>query len=477
VQQLRPYQQCALDSLRGEFRAGKLRICLVAPTGSGKTTIASHIVLGAVAKGKRVVFVVHRKELADQASTRLDSHGVDHGVVMADHPRRRPGCAVQVCSISTLLRRLTRPAADLLILDECSHAAAKSWVNLRESYPAARAIGLTATPWRLDGKGLAEHFDSSVVAATPKELIASGHLVNYAGYRYLSPDVSDVGMRGGDYERQGLELACSRSQIVGNVVGEWVARASTLRTIVFAVSLSHARLLADAFREQGVAAETVDYSMGREEREGILHRVQTGETRVICNVNLLTEGYDVPALECVVLARPTKSLALYLQMVGRVMRTSPGKQVARIHDHGGLVDRFGLPDEERDYSLRASRTTAPPTVALTTCKACFAIFARAENGAACPECGTELPAPKRKTGPEEVDGLAVDIRSAAAERRERDAWLRQAVEICLSRGYQPGWVVHQHSKRFPNAPKPWGSYREVRARMGRSPRASFGELG
>lgn len=472
-QQLRDYQQSALDHVRDEFRAGRRSVCLVAPTGSGKTTIASHIILSAVAKGRSVVFCAHRKELVDQASARLDEHGVPHGVLMADHPRYRPALQVQVVSIQTILRRATRPPADLLVLDECAHAAAKSWTRLRAIYPDAWVVGLTATPWRLDGRGLAEHFQASVLAAKPRELIAAGHLCDYAGYRYQSPDVSRVAVRGGDFESHGLELACSGSSVVGNVVGEWMAHARGcdglgLRTVLFAVNLRHAYLLADTFRAQGVEAETVDYTMIREQREAILARARSGRTRVLANVNLLTEGWDLPSLECAVLARPTKSLALFLQMCGRVMRPSPatGKTVARIHDHGGLVERFGLPDADRDYSLtndRKSQEARPPP--LTTCLGCFAIFSRSENGNACPECGAVLPAAKPRGDVEESAGVAVDIRTVADQRRDRATWLAGAVETCLQLGYKPGWLVHQHAKRFPNAPKPWGAYREVARRQ------------
>lgn len=464
-QALRPYQQLALERLRAEFRAGLRRVCLISPTGSGKTTVASHIILGAVAKGHSVVFVVHRKELADQASARLDEHGVEHGVIMADHPRARPTALVQVASIATLLRRSVRPPAGLLILDECSHAAAKSWTQLLESYPAAKVIGLTATPWRLDGKGLGECFDAAVVAATPKELIASGHLSDYIGYRYIAPDVAALTVRGGDYEKHGLALACSTTVVMGDVVEEWLAHASTLRTVLFAVNLRHARLLADAFRARGVAAETIDYTMGREEREAILARVRSGETRIIANVNLLTEGWDLPVLGCAVLARPTKSIALYLQMVGRVMRPSPGKTVTRIHDHGGLVEQHGLPDDERDYSLHAdTKSPGERPTALRVCPKCFAIFALGGN--ICPECNSPLSVAHRAQLPGETMGEAVDIRTAATQRRDRASWLVEAVEFCVTRGYKPGWLIHQHAKRFPTAPKPWGAYREVKLRCG-----------
>lgn len=460
---LRDYQAAALEELRGHLRAGLKRLVLVAPTGSGKTTIAAKMVEGAVARSKRVLFVAHRKELIDQAHARISSHGIEAGIIMADHPLKRPDLPVQVASIQTLARRERWPECELIIIDEAHHAAAQSYKRLFDTYPNAWFIGLTATPWRLDGKGLSPTFQQVVVASTPAKLIEQGHLCDYAGFKYQAAKLDGIKTRGGDYDQEELEGAVIDAALLGNVAEEWAAHASAMKTIVFAVSIKHAELLAERFRNVTAEdVETIDHHMNKAEREATLARVRSGETRVIINVGILGEGVDIPDLECAVLARPTKSLALYLQQVGRVMRPAPGKPRARLHDHGRLVERHGLPDQDRDYSLETDRKRQPPVAQLRTCPQCFAVFPPAP---VCPECGYVFEVKERRDTSEDGNAVAVDIR---AGRKSREAFLLELEQTAIARGYNPGWVVHQHDKRFPGHPKPWGTYRRVRDAQGRS---------
>src|SRR3990172_812358 len=199
---LRPYQSEAIAALRDMLRRGLRRVILVSPTGSGKTVMACALMQSAVARGNRVLVLAHRKELIDQCSEKLDRFGVPHGVQMAEHPRWRPQDPVQVASVATLIRRLTgprRPEAELIVVDECHHARAETYQKILDSYPGAPVIGLTATPWRSDGKGLGELFQDRVVAATVAQLTASGDLVPSAGFSYEIPDLAQVRTTGGDY--------------------------------------------------------------------------------------------------------------------------------------------------------------------------------------------------------------------------------------------------------------------------------------
>lgn len=447
---LRDYQSRALDELRESILSGKRRTLLVAPTGSGKTTIAAAMIAGAVAKQGAVLFLAHRKELIDQCSTRLDGAGVDHGVIQSGNPRNLPWLRVQVASIPTLSSRLQRggalPAATIIIIDEAHHARARTYGAILDAYPGAVVIGLTATPWRTDGRGLGELFEHIVVAARPRELIEQGHLVPYAPFAYDSPEVKRVKKAGSDYDQHQLEAVMGERRIVGNVVQQYIEHASGKRALVFAVTVKHSRDLVERFIAAGVRAEHVDGETETFERKSILARFTAGATKVVCNVGVWTEGMDCPAIECVILARPTLSPVLYLQMVGRGLRPSPGKSVCLIHDHGGCIAQHGLPAADREYSLdlddRPSGDTErlPP---LRTCKACFAIYPAA-SGTACPACGHVNPASPRDV-PKEIDNESVKripiselpFFKEASESKQR-AHYEKLVAAAAEAGHRPG---------------------------------------
>jgi DNA repair protein RadD len=267
-QVLRDYQLRALADLRARVGSGRRRVLLVAPTGSGKTTIAAEMIRGAIGRDGAVLFLAHRKELIDQCSQRLDGVGVDHGVVMAQHRRSAPWCPVQVASIPTLAKRLDRlPRATLVIVDEAHHARAGTYSAVLQHYPSAPVIGLTATPWRLDNKGLGELFEDTVVASTPRELISQGHLVPFTGFAYDVPKLDQVKKVGADYNQHGLELVMAGSKLAGNIVEQWHIHCAGKRTVVFAVTVKHSQDLVQRFREAGVDAEHLDGTTPTSERE------------------------------------------------------------------------------------------------------------------------------------------------------------------------------------------------------------------
>lgn len=311
---LRPYQEAAIEGIRAKVREGKKRVVLVAPTGSGKTTIAASIIESAIAKGSRCLFLTHRKELIEQASARLDSIGIDHGVIQASHKRARPWCSVHVASVATLVRRLgNRPDVQLIIVDEAHHAMSESWIKVLAAYPKAAVIGLTATPWRLDGKGLKGIFEDVVVVAQAHELVPE-YLMAPRIFAPDKPNLSKVHTTAGDYDVGELEEVMAQTTLVGNVVEHWQKLAGGARSLVFAVTVRHSLALRDRFREAGVAAEHLDATSHPDDRAAILARLKSGETRVVTNCQILTEGFDLPELGCVSLARPTQSSVLFLQM-------------------------------------------------------------------------------------------------------------------------------------------------------------------
>lgn len=376
AQQLRDYQQRGLEQILAAYRGGARVVLAVAPTGSGKTTIFTHLTSELDAS---TVILVHRRELATQAANRLREFGVDFGFIMAGEPTR-PWARVQIASVQTLVRRAV-PRAGLVICDEAHLSTANTWTKILGQYPRAKILGFTATPWRLSGKPLAGAYDACVVIATPRELREQGHLCDYIGFSYKTPDLSDVKTTAGDYNEAQSAEKMREPSIVANVVEQWLAHASALSTVVFAVTVEHSKQLTAEFRAAGVRAEHLDGQTPTFQRMAILRRVESGETQVLCNVGVAVEGLDIPRLKCCVLARPTKSLARALQMPGRVRRPWDGL-TARIHDHAFLIRQHGLPDDDRDYRL-SGKVAKPPV--LTTCEKCLAVY----RGPTCKACGGE----------------------------------------------------------------------------------------
>lgn len=383
-QTLRPYQQQGIERVLAAWKRGARSVLLVLPTGGGKTTIFSEI---AASVPSRVVILVHRRELAAQASNRLREFGVDHGFVLAGEPAK-PYARVQIAGVQTLVRRDKAPPARLVIIDEAHLSTAESYRTILEQYPTALILGVTATPWRLSGKPLAGQYDACEVITTPAELCAQGFLAPVVGFGYRAPDLSAIDKVGDDYN-QG-QAGAAMSAIVPTIVDEWRKHAAHLSTVAFCATIEHSRKLTAEFTAAGVPAEHLDGSTSVEQRRAILARVDRGETRVLCNVGVAVEGLDIPRLKCCVLARPTMSTARALQMAGRVRRPwrdpKSGQWVtARIHDHAFVLAQHGLPDAERDYSIHAQKegTGEKPLPSLSTCSKCAAIYL----GRSCPECG------------------------------------------------------------------------------------------
>jgi DNA repair protein RadD len=378
---LRPYQLEAVEQLRNRYREGAKRALLICPTGGGKTVIFSHVAGKSVERGSRVIVIAHRRELVKQASDKLAAFGLSHGIIQAGF-RPRPHCPVQVASIQTLLGRATAISrADLVVIDEAHHVTTKNgYSKVLARFPEAKVLGVTATPWRLDGKGLGDVFDAHVVARTPRELRDDGFLVPVGGWEYEAIDTSSARVQRGDFVVGDLARAATSARVVGDIVGEWLKHAAGRRTVLFALSIEHSQYMVEAFKKAGVAAEHVDGEMPTADRDAVLQRLRAGVTHVVCNCNVLTEGFDCPELECCILARPTLSLSLALQMVGRVLRPAPGKAIARIHDHAGVLAAHGHPYASRDYSPEtsgtASRGGGGGSLRRMKCKQCKAVVDR-----------------------------------------------------------------------------------------------------
>jgi superfamily II DNA or RNA helicase len=457
---LRAYQHEAIARLRAALRHCR-RVLLVAPTGAGKTVVASALIHSAHGRERRVLFFAHRRELIVQTYRKLLEAGIPEdeiGILMADDPRTRPAAPIQIASIDTYRHR-EPPAADLVIIDEAHRSLAKSYLDAIAHYSELGAVilGMTATPFRADGGGLGDVYESLEVVTTPRTLISEGYLVEprvFSAPPDAMPDLEGVHSRRGDYVVAELDTRVNQRALVGGIVEHWLKHACGQRTVVFAVSVAHSRACTEAFTQAGIPAEHLDGETPTPERDAILARLQAGETLVVCNCGVLAEGWDMPAVKCAILARPTQSLGLYLQQAGRILRPWNGVR-AVILDHAGNAIQHGLPQDDREFSLERSKLADAGSAPTKVCPECHAVIALGVRE--CPECGAAFPAPPAP--PEEASRELVELDAAEQQRRRaamRETWAdliaswHATNRIRVARGqrpYKPGTVYHEFVKR------------------------------
>ena len=399
---LRPYQTHAVGCIRDAYRQGHRSVLFVLPTGGGKTTIFSYITRTTASNGKRVCVLVHRAELLRQASASLQQLDVPHALVAAGRSMdlSRP---VQVASVQTLARRLrhfSREWFDLLVVDEAHHSNAGTWATVLDHFHRARVLGVTATPCRTDGQGLGQWYGAMVEGPTAAWLTAEGFL---APARVLAPpgiNLQGLRRRMGDYDmRQAAEMLSS-GQAMGSPLAHYRQHLDGRTAIAFCCSVAHAEAVAQLFNDHGIAAASIDGRMDATTREGLLTDLGAGRLKVLTSCALIGEGVDVPSVAGCILLRPTQSLALHLQMIGRCLRPQPGK-VAVVLDHVGNCHRHGLPTDEREWSLegvsKRSREAAP---SVKVCPSCFSALRSGTQ--TCPECGHQFQPERREI--EHVEG-------------------------------------------------------------------------
>lgn len=428
---LRPHQERAINDVRAAFRRVK-RVCLVMPTGAGKTATASTLIAWAVGRGRRVLFLVHRREIVADTHRRLVAAGVDCGLVMAGAPAS-PLLKVQVASVQTIAARGERPAADLLVWDECHHVAATTYREIAAKYPNTWHLGLTATPERSDGQGLRDAFDEMVVGATVAELQAA--VDPSTGFPYLAG--LDVIAPPGRQESGAL---------AEEPVAAWRKHGAPRATVAFCRSVAESRALAARFEAEGIAARHVDGEMPVATRVAALDAFARGDVTVLTNVFVLTEGWDCPRAKVVLLARGCGSAATFLQMVGRGLRAFNGERCTLI-DLGGVVHEHGMPDEERDYTLDGIRRRPKKKRPwLRQCSSCGFVVLGVKSGRRCSRCDAAWP----QQAPSEVSKVGVvrvtklQLPSRAELRATYEELLREADE----RGYRPGWAGYKFKDKF-----------------------------
>ena len=443
--ELRPYQVQAVSNLRVAFRQGHHAALLVMPTGAGKTVVFTEIARSATQRGNSVFILVHRRELVKQASDKLTKAGVNHGIIAAGFKTSKH--KVQVASVQTLAKRLlTVPAEpDLIIIDEAHHAVAGSWDKILTKFKTARVVGVTATPSRLDGRGLGSHFSTLVSGPSVEQLTELGFL---SPHRVFAPpviaDLSKVKTRAGDYANDQLSAAMDRPTVTGDAVGHYRRLADGLPAIAFCCSIAHATSVCESFNAAGYRAKLVTGKMKMEERDEAISGLADGRTQVLCSVDVVSEGTDVPAVSAAILLRPTQSQALYLQQVGRILRPQPGK-IAIVLDHVGSTLKHGFVDDVRKWSLdsKPRRKNFEGVPSVRQCPMCFAAF---KPQPVCPMCGHEFPVKPKRELTEREGELREMRRLDAIERREkrkeqgRARTLPELLALAKKKGYKPGWA-------------------------------------
>jgi superfamily II DNA or RNA helicase len=355
--QLRDYQRELLQAAIEGFQTDR-SILLQLPTGGGKTICFSHLIKANLDGGLKFLILAHREELILQAMDKVQTiTNQPVGIIKAgyepDYSR-----SIQIASVQSLKNRLKYcPVFNLIIIDECHHATAASYRKILNHFPTARVLGVSATPCRLDGTGFEDLFSRLFTGVTTRQLIDMGSL---SPYKYFAPEraMSLIGVKKskGDYKSTDVEQANPIGNLTGDIVKCYRDYMDGKQAVVFCISVEYSIAIAAHFNAAGIKSAHLDGSTSGEDRAETMAKFRSGEINVLSNCALFDEGLDIPGLDGVILARPTASLGRYLQMVGRALRVSEGKEQAIVIDLAGNWERHGLPDDDRIWSLEGVKT-------------------------------------------------------------------------------------------------------------------------
>lgn len=479
---LRPYQQSTVNGVRSAFAGGFRAPLLVLPAGGGKTFTSCYMIDQAQEKGRNVLVLVHRQELVNQFSAALDAYGIKHERIVAGN-KRPPKSRVQVAMVQTYARRIGKSPwrPHLIISDEAHHVTQGSlWGKVLEAHPGAMMMGLTATPIRLDGKGLGQghggFFDAIVEGPQPAELMELGNLCDYKMFAPgTAVDMKGVRRTGGDYNRKDAEERINKPTITGNAIEHYREHADGRPAVVFCMSRRHAEDVCQRFKDAGYKFEMLDGTLRGQKKnaEGedlVAQRVaalESGELQGLVTVDLVSEGFDLPRIEVAVSLRATQSEALWIQQIARALRPAPGKPHAVILDHVGNSKRHGLPDDDRNWSLegkkKGKKKPGENESPIKQCEACGHVHRPGPQE--CPECGEPYEVQSREV--EEVDGKLEEVKRLAAkrERKEEIAAAKSLPELqylAQKYGYKPNWAhvkwqqkMAAQQGKYRSGSKPW----------------------
>lgn len=456
---LRPYQEAAFTQARDLIRQGKRKILIVAPTGAGKTVIASALLEMVAAKGNRATIVMDRLSLIGQTSEMLDRYGIDHGVIQSNHPRFRMYERVQVCSVQTIAKR-GWPESQVDIFDEAHvlHACHKR----RIAETSGIVIGLTATPFT---KGLGKHFDATINVTTTRALIDAGWLSKYRIFACVEPNMDGVAVKNSG-EWKDSEASDRSRKIVGDVVREYLVHGESRKFICSAVDTDHVTELARQFRDAGVEVATYTYLDRDEARADTVRefRKPTSSIRGLITVTAASRGFDVPDVSCIIMARPLrKSLAEHIQLFGRGLRMAEGKDGCLVLDHSGNCQRFfdatesffdaGQSELDDGKKREKPKSKAKGEREPMKCPQCRCIHAPAPK---CPNCGHEYP---RRAAVEHIAGEMLELsgtRNRVEPWSEKARWAAGLKGYAQAHSYAEGWFAHKYREKYgvwPNDPR------------------------
>ena len=439
--QLRPRQLQALADLRQAYGTGARAPILVAPTGFGKTATAAEIVRQAVAKGRRVWFLAHLREILDDTSQRLTAAGIAHGSIRAGRAADY-SAAVQVVAVQTAVRRQGLPRPDLVIIDECHLAVANTYLQVIAAAGNPLLLGLTGTAQRLDGRGLGEVFDRLVLTCSTAQLIAEGLLAPVRVFAPPGVDLSGLRSRAGELDQGQAGELLNRPAVVGDALSHWRRLCDGRRGVAFCTTVAHAQCVAEQWRQAGYRALAVHGGSDDAERREAIAGLRAGRLDLVACAQLWIAGVDVPQIDAVIWLRPTQSLTAWLQGNGRGLRIAEGKTDLLILDHVGNCQRLGHPLEVHEWSLEG-RTKRPRDAApsVKVCPKCFSCMNSRLQ--VCPGCGHQFVPERRELA--HVDGELQELQAVQRRREQGGAQtLEQLIDVGRRRGMKNprGWARH-----------------------------------
>jgi len=455
ISELRPYQLQALSDIRESVRGGVRRLVVQAATGAGKTKLAAAIVEGCREKRNRVAFCVPSISLIDQTVESFYAEGIrEIGVIQANHEMTDWSRPVQVCSIQTIEARGAFPEAKTVLFDECHrlHEAHKRWMA-DPDWQAVPMIGLSATPWT---RGLGKYFDSLLIAATTQDLIDQGYLSPFRVFATGHPDLSEVKTVAGDYHEGQLSNAMQQGELIADIIRTWKDRWGKANTLCFGVDKAHAKSIQERFEHAGIPCGYQDAETTADERREIKRKFHNGDYSVVSNIQTLTTGVDWD-VRCLILARPTRSEMLYVQIIGRALRTADGKAEALILDHSDSTSRLGLVTdihhEHLDDGKPQAKSKAEKKEPLPKeCQNCA--YLKPPKTKVCPNCGHET---KIVSEIVEADGELVEITAGKREKAksrheyteaEQRQFYAELKAYTIQKGYKPGYTAAKFKDKF-----------------------------
>ncbi len=437
---LRAYQEALVQRVHDTFRRGTKSACIVLPCGGGKSVIVAEIAKKTTLKQNRVLFLVHRIELCEQIERTFRECGVDMNFC-------------QIAMVQTACRRLKKlPCPNLIITDESHHSKSNSYRKIYDFFPESYRLGVTATPCRLDGSGLGDVYQTLIEGVSTKWLIENQYLSPYTYYAPTVADLNGIKVQRGEFEVKSAENVLFNRTVFGNVISHYRRLADGKQAICYCVSVRHSEAMADEFRSNGIPAEHIDGTTQKAERQRIIEDFRTGRIKILCNVDIISEGFDVPECSCVILLRPTQSLTLYIQQSMRSMRYKAGK-TAIIIDHVGNYARFGMPDAERQWTLKDKpkkvRQQAENQVKVCQCPECFCTFQPEDDVKICPNCHYVFPKKERTLDVEDgaelkqITGFVLKYDDSPDQCRS----YKELLEYARKHGYKAGYAYYQAKNR------------------------------